>query len=107
MNRKGIWLLQETTQEQLEMIAEIAPDYELIKGWINEDNDFPKEDIEILYGWNKKLCSPLLEMSNSNLRWIQVQSAGVDYMNIELLKKKNILLSNGSGIHAIPISESV
>ena len=107
MNRKGIWLLQETTPEQLEMIAEIAPDYELIMGWTNEDNDFPKEDIEILYGWNKKLCSPLLEMSNSNLRWIQVQSAGVDYMNIELLKKKNILLSNGSGIHAIPISESV
>jgi len=107
MNKKGIWLLQETTPEQLKVLEEIAPDYELIKGWNNEHNDFPQEDIEILYGWNKKLCPPLITNPNSKLRWIQVQSAGVDYMDIDLLKKKDIMLTNGSGIHAIPISESV
>lgn len=107
MSKKGIWLLQETTPEQLEMLTEIAPDYELIKGWGNQQTDFPSEDIEILYGWNKKLCSPLLEIPNSNLRWIQAQSAGVDYMDIDFLKRNHILLTNGSGIHAIPISESV
>lgn len=107
MSKKGILLLQETTQEQLDMLAVIAPDFELIKGWTSEENDFPLENIEILYGWNKKKSPSLLEIPNSKLRWIQVQSAGVDYMNFDLLKKKNILLTNGSGIHAIPISESV
>ena len=41
-----------------------------------------------------------------NLKWIHVQSAGINKMPREL-KDSNILLTNSSGVHPIPISEMV
>ncbi len=42
-----------------------------------------------------------------NLKWLQVNTAGVDrYLNAEL-KKSHIILTNVSGIHAVPIGEFV
>lgn len=41
------------------------------------------------------------------LRWVQVRSAGVDHLPLEALAARNILLTNGSGAHGIPIAESV
>ncbi|HHX13117.1 MAG TPA: hydroxyacid dehydrogenase [Clostridiales bacterium] len=107
MKKKGIWLLVDTNPEQLDMIKKAAPEYELFKARTQEEIDFPLEDVEIVYGWNKLLCKPLLSSSGQSLKWIQAMSAGVDYMDFEYLKDNNILLSNGSGIHPIPVSESV
>lgn len=107
MKKKGIWLLIDTSLEQLEMIKKIAPEYELFNGRTTEDINFPLEDVEIVYGWNKVLCKPLLGSTGQNLKWIQAMSAGVDYMDFEYLKDNNILLTNGSGIHPIPMSESI
>lgn len=107
MKKKGIWLLIDTSQEQLDMIKKVAPEYELFKARTKEEIDFPIEDVEIVYGWNKLLCEPLLTSSGQSLKWIQAMSAGVDYMNFDYLKANNILLTNGSGIHSIPVSESV
>ncbi|NLZ83630.1 MAG: hydroxyacid dehydrogenase, partial [Clostridiales bacterium] len=45
MKKKGIWLLNDTSPEQLEMIKKIAPDYELFKGKTTEDINFPLEDV--------------------------------------------------------------
>ena len=99
--------MNDTSPEQLEMIKKIAPDYELFKGKTTEDINFPLEDVEIVYGWNKELCKPLLSSSGQSLKWIQAMSAGVDYMDFKYLKDNNILLTNGSGIHSIPMSESI
>lgn len=107
MNEKGIWLMQDPSPERLEILKAIAPEYRLVKGWGNETTDFPLEDIEIVFGWNIRKCAALLEIPNSRLMWIHAQSAGVDYMDLSLLKEKNILLTSSSGIHAIPIAESV
>lgn len=41
-----------------------------------------------------------------NIKWIHSFSAGVDYI-VPLLKDKNILLTNSSGVHPIPIAEHV
>ncbi|WP_263849931.1 hypothetical protein [Lentilactobacillus parafarraginis] len=49
----------------------------------------------------------ILAMPNAKLKWIQAYSAGVDYYPLQQLAKRNVLLSNVSGIHAEPISENV
>lgn len=41
-----------------------------------------------------------------DLRWIHVTSAGINSMPLEL-KNSNILLTNSSGVHPIPISEQI
>lgn len=106
MKEKGILLLKEMKPQQLEELEKMASDYEVIKGWDNE-SDFPTEKIDILYGWDKEKGQTLLEDEKSQLKWIQMPSAGVDYMDLDLLAKKDIRLTTASGIHSVPISESV
>ena len=107
MKNKGIWLLQETTPEQLHRVKELAPDYEVIDGFSDSTLNFPAADIEIVYGWSSAKADFLLENKDSHLKWIQAKSAGVDTMNLSLLNEKNIILTNASGIHGVPIAESV
>ena len=107
MKNKGIWLLQETTPEQLQRVKDLAPDYEVIDGFSDSTLNFPAADIEIVYGWSSAKSDFLLENKDSRLKWIQAKSAGVDTMNLSLLNEKNIILTNASGIHGVPIAESV
>lgn len=84
MKEKGIWLLQKMKPEHLEKVKEIAPDYEIIEDWDKEQTmDYPAENIEIVYGWDKEKTKSvkLLETENSQLKWIQLSSAGVDSMD--------------------------
>lgn len=62
--------------------------------------------VSILLGWGP-LGKELLALPKSQLKWIQVTSAGVDSLPLEELKQRQILLSNTSGIHAQSIAESV
>lgn len=61
--------------------------------------------VEVVYGWDKN-AQELLKHPN-HVRWIQTMSAGVDYLPLADLAKRNIRVSNTSGIHAVPIAESV
>lgn len=40
-----------------------------------------------------------------NLKWVHVMSAGFEELSLDILKEKNILLTNVRGIHAIQMSE--
>ena len=42
-----------------------------------------------------------------HLRWVYTPSAGIEYMDTELLRKRGIVLTNAGGVHAIPIAEFV
>ncbi|MGY3766481.1 NAD(P)-dependent oxidoreductase [Vagococcus vulneris] len=70
-----------------------------------ETADYPS--IEIMYGWSASLGKKLLKLTDSHLKWIQAESAGVNQFDQALLAKKNILLSNASGIHGQQMSESI
>lgn len=110
MKEKGIWLLHEMKPEHQKKVKELAPDYALIEGWEEESTlDYPVEQIEIVYGWNNQKVQEagLLETENSQLKWIQMDSAGVDKLDFEKLEQKGIKLTNASGIHGVPIAESV
>ncbi|MBL1224750.1 phosphoglycerate dehydrogenase [Enterococcus sp. BWR-S5] len=104
---KPIILLQEHFKpEQIERIKAAANDYEVIDA-ADPSQNYREEDIVIMLGWNKKHDPKLLENPNSKLKWVQSISAGVDSYDLAAFKKRDILLSNGSGIHTISITEHV
>ncbi|WP_125152581.1 D-2-hydroxyacid dehydrogenase [Clostridium rectalis] len=76
--------------ENLDKISDEFNDIDIMVGWGDID-DFTKERIN----------------SAKNLKWIHTLAAGVDKLPFNYLKKKNIIVTNSSGIHSIPISEHV
>lgn len=101
MTKPIIFLQREFRDEFIEKIQTLAPDYQ-IKTELTED-DLPS--VEISVGWPKKFSEQLL--SSDQLKWVQSISAGVDYLPLNDFSKREVLLSNGSGIHALSISEHI
>lgn len=62
------------------------------------------EKVTIIYGWSDTLPS-LTHFSS--LKWIQTLSAGVNYLPLEELSKRNIIVTTTSGIHGHQMTESV
>ncbi|MGX7051591.1 NAD(P)-dependent oxidoreductase [Leuconostoc palmae] len=69
------------------------------------NNQIP--EIVISYAWDNIIGDKMLNNPSSKLKWIQAQSAGVDYLPLELLKKRGITVTNASGLKAIPIAQTV
>lgn len=99
---KPIIYLQRTFREEfIDKIHTIAPDYQIKTELTNAD----LSDVEISVGWPKQFSESLL--ASDRLKWVQSISAGVDYLPLKDFSDRNILLSNGSGIHALSISEHI
>lgn len=64
-------------------------------------------DIMISYGWDNAIGEKILADPNAKLKWIQAQSAGVDYLPLSLLKARGITVTNASGLKALPIAQTV
>lgn len=101
MTKPIIFLQREFRDEFIEKIQILAPDYQ-IKTELTEDD---LTSVEISVGWPKKFSEQLL--SSDQLKWVQSISAGVDYLPLNDFSKREVLLSNGSGIHALSISEHI
>lgn len=98
---KSILVIQELYSEQLKELKEKATDYNIVESIEEAD----KDSVEIIIGWSDELI-PLIENDESKVKWVQFAYAGVNDLPLELFAKKNILLTNGSGIHANPVTES-
>ncbi|MFB5763339.1 D-2-hydroxyacid dehydrogenase [Paenibacillus medicaginis] len=98
--------LQVLSPEQESLIRETAPGYEIIQETGKEIDPHVIRQAEILLGWPKGYEEAALD-PESPLRWVQTRSAGVDMLPLELLEDKNIMLTNASGVHAIPITEMI
>jgi phosphoglycerate dehydrogenase-like enzyme len=85
-------------------IQTIAPDKELLVT-LDQDEVLSKAgQVEIAAGWVPRD----LIYEFKNLRWFQQWGAGADWLiNHEKLVEKNFILTNMSGLHAIPISEHI
>ncbi|MBX8937868.1 phosphoglycerate dehydrogenase [Enterococcus gilvus] len=101
MTKPIIFLQREFREEFSDKIQAVAPDY-LVKTELTED-ELPA--VEISVGWSKKFSEQLL--ASDQLKWVQSISAGVDYLPLNDFSDREILLSNGSGIHALSISEHI
>lgn len=99
MSQPIIYLQREFREEFIEKIQTIATDYQ-IKTSLNEEE---LQEVEISVGWSKKYSEALLQ--SPQLKWVQSISAGVDYLPLNEFSDRGVLLSNGSGIHALSISE--
>lgn len=94
------------TEEDQQRIQQATPGWKIIhskekEGWLPH-----LPEAEILIGW-KKEAGEVLQQPNSKLRWVQNWGAGVDKLPLNQFAKRKILLTNTSGVHAIPISETI
>lgn len=61
------------------------------------------EDTEILLVFF--LCTRRMLEAAPNLKWVQAISAGVDYIAMDEIRRRGILVTNGRGIHKIHMAE--
>lgn len=105
MTGRRILVLQKLDQGQMDIIRHAAPGWEVIT------SDQPLEDrhyteAEVICGWNAKAKQLSLEPGTA-LKWLQTWGAGIEKLPLEAIKRRGIWLTNASGVHAYPISESV
>ncbi|SFC35255.1 Phosphoglycerate dehydrogenase [Alkalibacterium subtropicum] len=92
------------TDEQCSQVKQIAPSYEIIES-LSEADDFT--EVKAIYGWDKDEMTQLLKGPQNELEWVQLLSAGVDYVDLERLNELDVTLTNASGIHGKGITESI
>ncbi|URJ48464.3 D-2-hydroxyacid dehydrogenase [Paenibacillus polymyxa] len=102
----NILSLHQLTEEQKKQVRATAPGYELIIGKAQELESKQIREAEVILGWSKHIAEEALHQ-DSKLKWIQTWSAGIDKLPLTELEKRNILLTNTSGVHAIPITEQI
>ena len=42
-----------------------------------------------------------------NVKWVYTPSAGIDHLDLDLMRERGVILTNAAGAHAIPIAEFV
>lgn len=95
---------EQITESALGRIKTLAPDYELLVTRDKEAIGVRAAEIEIATGLVPR--SMLDRMTG--LRWYQQYGAGADWLTDHPeVAERNLLLTNASGIHAIPISEHI
>lgn len=105
MSQPIILLMRTISDDYLQTLKKAAPGYQLVTA--EESSTINLDDVEIIISWQDDLGNKILASPTSQLKWVQVYSAGVDDLPLDKLKEKKILLSNASGVHGIPISETV
>lgn len=89
-------------KDEMEALRKLGYDIMIVN---EEDINYTEEmkDVEILVCY-----SPFktLDISKFNkLKWIQLSSIGIDQVPLDILREKNILLSNNRGGYSIPMGE--
>lgn len=103
MTKPIIYSFVDFKPEQQAQLRKIAPHYDLVLA--SEQPEIPTEQLTIVIGWQKQRAAEI--MAAPHLAWVQSISAGVDYLPLAELAQRQILVSNGSGIHVNVISEHV
>ena len=92
------------TTEQLSRIAEAAPGMRVVNTRDRAEIEAALNEIEIAVG----AFPHDLIASAPNLRWFQQWGAGADWLpQYPEVQESDLILTNASGIHAIPISEHI
>ncbi|GHC61764.1 D-2-hydroxyacid dehydrogenase [Roseibacillus persicicus] len=92
------------SEEEKEVLAKVAPNLRIVSGLGKEEALARAEEA---HGVDARFANPEFLTKATNLRWVQVQSAGVDrYLSIEpLMKNDDIVLSNFRGVHGPAIAD--
>lgn len=98
--------IQSLSDTDLEQIRRIAPHWEIVHGTETESWLPHLKDAEIVLGWRRTTEQECLK-PGTRLRWVQTWGAGVDYVDFNKLAEYGVMLTNASGVHAYPISETI
>lgn len=104
MKQPVLLISSPVTKEDLSAIKDVASQYRVI---LLQDFNESIDQIEAMYGWDKEVGKAILDSPTSQLKWLQVDSAGVDHLDLEKLKAKGIILTNARGVHGNQMSESI
>lgn len=102
MKKMLIW------EKKMERIAEIqlaAPGWEIATADNFEEAHAALDGTEIVVTWSDDLVKACL--ARDNVKWIQFLAAGVDALPLKELKEKKITLTNASGVHGQPITQTL
>ncbi|UOE55841.1 D-2-hydroxyacid dehydrogenase [Bacillus sp. CMF12] len=106
MSKRTCIVTHDLEPSQIDKIKEIIPDWELISGKDSASWHNQMKEAEVIAGWKKELKEMVLE-GNSNLRWFQSWSAGVDSLPLAEMESQGIQITSANGVHANPISETI
>ncbi|AVK61037.1 3-phosphoglycerate dehydrogenase [Lactobacillus sp. CBA3605] len=96
-------MVQATKAAQLEQLQQMYPAWQFKTVTTLKPAEYAQ--VEVMYG-NHPILKELLAQTPVHLKFLQVISAGVDYLPLAQLKAAGVLVANTSGIHADAISES-
>lgn len=106
-NREGIALILFTAKlstKHREKLAETFPEQEIVYSKSEDETIKYLPEAEIIVTYGSDLTEDLLRNATS-LKWIMVISAGVEELPFQLLKEKNVLVTNAKGIHKVQMAE--
>lgn len=93
------------TEEQLDRLRSVSPRLAIRQQSVHEDREdispFLQGDEIVIYG----MTAPRELARAPALKWVQLHSAGINQLQNSPIWFTNILVTNASGIHAVPISE--
>ncbi|MDF2958451.1 MAG: 2-hydroxyacid dehydrogenase, partial [Paenibacillus sp.] len=89
-----------------EQVRKLVPDWDFVNGKESDQWLAHLADAEILVGWSRAAAEQCLQ-PGTRLRWVQNWGAGVDKMPLQELAEAGVILTNASGVHPNPISETV
>ncbi len=104
--KKIVYITKRFNQQQKEELMTSLPTDYILKTpttLLNEE----KKDVTIMLDVDQKLLNELLELPESKLNFIQLISTGIDYLPLDKLAEKNIILANGRGLQKNSVSETV
>ena len=90
---------------RLTEIRAAVPDWEIV---VCEDEAAAAPhllDAEVIATWSGAQVKQAL--AGNNLKWVQFYAAGVDSLPLAEMKEKGVYLTNASGVHGAPISETM
>lgn len=106
MKRRLMLVLRKLEPALLERIRAAAPGFEVLTVTDGTMEDRHYKEAELICGWNAK-AEQLALAPGTKLRWIQTWGAGIEQMPLAAIKAREVWLTNASGVHPFPISETV
>jgi len=87
-------------------LVHAAPGWQIVCNQAPQALEAQLEGAEVIGGWMPAATERCLRPGTA-LQWVQHWGAGVDYLPLEQFQAHGVMLTDASGVHAYPISETL